>query len=107
MSEKLPEGWKFHKMDFKGNGYWSKQFGAHHRSPSGEVWKCKDGFIGEYYRNVEHVASDTGTMLLETISNVEATHKRFEAEQLCLRREAAQLYDGDYAALMVGEGEQG
>ena len=32
--------------------------------------------------------------------------RQYKREQLRLRREAAQLYDGDFAAAGVGEGEQ-
>jgi len=103
MTEKLPEGWVFHRLKNDGSGYWEKRFGEHHRSPSASIWKCKDGFLGEYYRNVECVHSKGASTISVAMGQMDAVHKWFEAHQLRLRCEAAQLLDGDYAELMVGE----
>lgn len=111
MSEKLPEGWVCYGHS------WDKRFGEDVSMPCGHI----ELFNGEFYPQYQQLEfgqweeqldcmayAHPDSTLDDAICKVEAAHVRAErAEQLRLRREAAQLLDGDFAAALVGEKSAG
>ena len=102
--EKLPDGWVFHQTTDDGAGYADKKYRECHRAPCAEIHKHTDGFYGEYWRTRDTLTDSViGTTLRSTALMLDALHENTELEQLRLHRNAAQLYDGDFAAALVGE----
>ena len=106
MTEKLPEGWVrmvANTLPLAGNTGYERHFGEHWTAPYAAVYRTSYGLLWTYWRQNEiHTEGDCPTVK-EGIAEVDALHKSCEAKQLRLRRKAAQLLDGDHAALMVGE----